>query len=195
MTNSIRCKKCKKVILYLPEDYEMSIKVECAKCHDKVSTAKNKETLASKYARMKKGPRKDIDSTSHFRSATEANFARILNYLGVEWQYEERVFTFSNQKYKTKPWIYVMDFTITKGNDRFNKKYIEVKGYMSPQSKQKLRRLRHNYPEDANNTIIIIYSKYNKKDILFCNKLNFSYVFYDELSKEFKDKIPEWEGK
>lgn len=198
MTKSIRCKKCKKVIAYLPDDYVMNVKVECAKCYSGVQTkTKTKETLVQKFSRMKKGPRADVfnfqNKNYSFKSRTEANFARILNHLGIEWTYEEDDFFFSREKYKTKPYGYLMDFTIVKGNSRFRSKFYEVKGYMTTNSKQRLRRLRHNYPEEADKTTVVIYSKYNKKDIEFCNKLNYNYMFYDELAKEFKDVISHWE--
>lgn len=194
MTQAIRCKKCKKIVFYIPDDYSMTVKVECASCHDNYPAAKKtKETLAQKFSRIKKGKRLDVHPTYNFKSPTEANFARILNSLGCEWTYEERVFTFEG--YNTKPHVYIMDFVITKGCDRFHEMYYEVKGYMTPSSKQKLRRFKKQYPEEFSKTVVIIYSKYNKKDIEFCNKLGYKYMFYDELSKEFKDSIPEWEGK
>lgn len=194
MTNSVRCSKCKKVFLYLPEGYEMNIDVVCAGCHLGVAqkkTTKVKETLVQKFSKMKKGPRPDVHPIYNFKSRTEANFARILNYLGCEWTYEERSFTFDG--YTTRPYVYIMDFVITKGCDRFKEGFVEVKGYMTPSSKQKLRRLRMKYPKEQKETTVIIYSHYNKKDIELCQKLGYEYMFYDELTKEFKDKIPKWE--
>lgn len=195
MTKSIRCKKCKKIIFYIPEEYDMNVKVLCTNCHDKIPAVRtsSKETLVQKFSRIKKGIREDVHPTYSFRSPTEANFARILNLLGCEWTYEERVFTFEG--YNLKPHLYVMDFVITKGCERFRHKFYEIKGYMTSSSKQKLRRLKKQYPEEFKETSVVIYSKYNKKDIEFCNKLGYNYMFYDELSKEFKGQIPLWEGK
>lgn len=69
----------------------------------------------------RKGYRKDI---GHFvRSTWEANFARILNYSGVDYEYEPKRF---NLGYTT----YTPDFKI--GN-----KYVEIKGYDTKEAKKK----------------------------------------------------------
>jgi hypothetical protein len=71
--------------------------------------------------------------------------------------------------------------------------WIEVKGYMDARSRNKLRRYKKCWPEDAAKTTVIIYTKYKKKDIEFCEKLGYKYLFYDELTKKYSDLIPEWE--
>ena len=57
-----------------------------------------------------------------------------------------------------------------------------------------MKRLKKQYPEEAAKTIIVIYSKYNKKDIKFCEEQGYKYLFYDVLSSEY-DSLPNWEGK
>ena len=119
-----------------------------------------------------------------------------MTYLGLNWKYEERAFTFDG--YKTKPHVYVMDFEILAHRKRkipegFKPGWVEVKGYMDARSRNKLRRFKKNYPEDAAKTTIVIYSQYKKKDIEFCQKLGFNYIFYDVLTKEYADKVPNWE--
>ena len=64
---------------------------------------------------------------------------------------------------------------------------------MNPASRQKLRRLVKNYPEDAAKTTVIIYDKYRKKDIEFCTKLGYKFLFYDVLTKEYSSQIQGWE--
>jgi len=114
--NIICCGKCGKNLFYLSDRYTMSFKVTCVDCEgDKKPKApsKTRRTMASNFSHTKKGVRKDIHPTYSFRSATEANFARILEYNKLKWAYEERAFTFSD--YKTRPHIYVMDFEIKDG--------------------------------------------------------------------------------
>lgn len=50
-------------------------------------------TTSNAYSRTKSGKRKDLDN-QFFRSAWEANVARILNYLKIEWRYEYKRFIF-----------------------------------------------------------------------------------------------------
>ena len=90
---------------------------------------------------IKRGKREDLGGVS-FRSAMEANYCRYLNYIGARWEYEPRVFDFlpfypyrANSTYK--PDFYLPD----------TDEYIEVKGYMTRQSKTKLKRMAKHYPE------------------------------------------------
>ena len=116
----IHCSKCKCELFYIPENYSMSCKVVCVDCGNKTpKKRKTRATAAGNFARTKKGKRKDIHPTYSFRSATEANFARILQYHNIQWKYEERAFTFTG--YKTKPHVYVMDFEMLTGPKK-NKK-------------------------------------------------------------------------
>lgn len=192
----VKCSKCKKKIFYIPEDYEMDIPVECVYCHDGIKPRRKKKTgrtLTGNYAKTRKGVRVDVHPTYSFRSATEANFARILNYLGLEWRYEERVFTFDHGGYKTKPYVYVMDFEIIKGNAEFPAGFYEIKGYMTASARQKLRRLKKLYPEEYKRTTVVIYTKYKKKDIEFCKRLGYIRMFYDEITKKYSKLIKGWE--
>lgn len=196
---AVKCFKCRKNIFYLPDGYKMDLKVECVECHRKAKTKTTKttktvkQTAAASYAKMKKGVRQDIHSSYSFRSATEANFARILEKLGVQWKYEERAFMFDNFGYKTKPFVYVMDFELLSGTKEFPAGYYEIKGYMTPASRQKLRRLKKCYPDDAAKTTVVIYNKYKKKDIEFCENLGYKYMLFDELTERFESIIPTWE--
>lgn len=66
------------------------------------------------------GFRKDLNST--FNSAMEANFARILNYLGISWKYEETGFG-------NKDYVYIPDFFLE------NNIIIETKGFWDQRSR------------------------------------------------------------
>jgi hypothetical protein len=190
----ILCKKCKKKLFYLPIGYDMGIKVLCAECHEGGPKEKEYKTpIQASYVKMKKGVRKDIHPTYNFKSATEANFARILNYLGLQWKYEERAFSFS--EYKTKPHVYIMDFEIldSDGVIGLPAGFYEIKGYMTGSARQKLRRLKQNYKEEASRTTVVIYNKYKKEDIKFCESLGYKYMFFSDLTDKYSKLIPTWE--
>lgn len=197
--NSIRCTKCKTAIGFMPTGYTIDIDILCIECNGgkKRKKSKTKRTASGNYSKVKGGVRPDIHPTLYFRSPTEANIARLLNHLNIQWKFEERSFSFHG--YKTKPFVYIMDFEVTKIDNRktlpdgFSPGFIEVKGWMNPASRQKLRRLKKQFPDEASKTTVIIYDKYRKKDIEFCKKLGYKYNFYDVLTKEYKDKVEGWE--
>lgn len=71
----------------------------------------------------KKGLRKDI---GHFvRSTWEANFARILNYCGISYEYELKRFDLGYATYLPDFYLFEKDM------------YIEIKGYDTKEAKQK----------------------------------------------------------
>ena len=198
----IKCSKCRKGIFYIPEGYTMGIKITCISCKKSKSTKTKttRRTASANYAKIKKGRRLDVHPTYSFKSPTEANFARIMNFLNLEWKYEERAFSFDG--YKRKPHVYIMDFEIIgqkapppSGFEHHNLEngYYEIKGYMTPQSREKLRRLKRHYQEEFKRTRVVIYNKYKKQDIEFCDKVGYQHMFYDELTKIFQPLIPEWE--
>lgn len=193
VNKSVSCSKCGKKVFYIPSTYAMNIPIVCVECHKGVKPNKsnNIQTVSGMYARVKKGKRIDIHPTYSFKSATEANFARILNLLGLEWRYEERVFTFPDRK--RKPFLYIMDFEIIKGNDRFFPGFYEVKGFMNSESRNKLTLLKKVHPVEAAKTTVIVYTKYRKKEIDFCQKKGYKVFCYDELTKEFSPQIKTWE--
>ena len=166
------------------------------KVRTRVSNTKAVRTAAGNYSRTVKGKRPDVHPTYSFKSRTEANFARILNFLGFNWKYEERAFTFEG--YKRKPHVYIPDFVVTGTGKsttelKIEEGIYEVKGWFNAASREKMRRLRQNYPKDADRTTIVIYSSKTKKDIDFCKKYQFKYLFYDKLCGEFSKIISGWE--
>ena len=78
--------------------------------------------------KFKKGSyRKDLKQ--YFRSNWEANYARILNYLKIKWEYEPQVFVVVVNK---RELTYRPDFYLPEKD-----KWIEVKGYWIGKAKQK----------------------------------------------------------
>ena len=98
------------------------------------------------YSRCRRGKRADLDN-AYFASSWEANVARHLNLLKslrqiVDWKYEPDTFWF--EKIKRGVRSYTPDFRVWEpdGTDH----YIEVKGWMDPKSKTKLRRMKKYHP-------------------------------------------------
>ena len=97
----------------------------------------------------------------YFRSRWEANYALYLEFLKtqkqiIEWEYEPKTFWFEGVKRGTVS--YLPDFRITNNNE--SQEYHEVKGWMDPRSKTKLKRMAKYYPEEK--LILIQEKQYNE---------------------------------
>ena len=105
-----------------------------------------KRTVASHtYSETKQGRREDLGN-QFFRSAWEANYARYLNWLQQggyidRWEYEPVTFWFEKIKRGTRS--YKPDFQVWEGQKTY---FVEVKGYMDPQSRTKLKRMVKYFP-------------------------------------------------
>lgn len=148
-------------------------------------TIKVKEKLNhNTYSRANSGRREDIGDM-FFRSSWEANIARYLDLL-VErgtiqhWWYEPVRFSFSEDMVvngkkvrgiKCGTVSYLPDFLILNNDDTFT--FIEVKGWMDPKSKTKLKRMVKYHPE-------IIVEVIGQKE-------------YDEITKKESRNIKGWE--
>ena len=127
-----------------------------------------------KWTHVKGGKRDDIRGGMYFRSAWEANYARYLSFLVAlseiaDWEYESDHFEFSAIKRGHRS--YTPDFKIINLDGSIE--YHEVKGWLDPASKVKLKRMAKYYPEIQ---IIII-----DKDA------------YQAIQKECKNLVPGWE--
>lgn len=197
-TKEVYCKKCGKALFYIPDGYEMSIKVLCIDCGNNKRSSKKKQkqrTAVDNYVRIRKGKRLDVHPTYCFRSPPEANFARLLSYLGkIDWKFEERVFTFAQEEYQRGPWQYIPDFEVKKSSHKiFTPGFYEIKGWMNPESRSRLRRFRKHYPKEAAKMTVILQRKSEKKATKFCIKNGFRVMYIDELAKEYAEHIPTWE--
>jgi len=85
-------------------------------------------------ARAKAGIRGDVSPTIYFFSRWEANYARLLNHLGVKWIHQPQTFQLRTQKYTP-------DFYLPESDT-----YVEVKNYLSDYSKNRDRQFREAYP-------------------------------------------------
>lgn len=122
--------------------------------------------------RYKSGRREDIGI--FVRSAWEANYARFLNFLIKNgeikaWEYEPDTFMFESIKRGTRS--YTPDFKVFQNDGSFI--YHEVKGWMSPTSITKLKRMKKYYPEV-------------RVDVIDKHR-------YRDISKTVSKMIPHWE--
>lgn len=107
----------------------------------------NKQFVAKSYTATKKRYRIIGGKKHFFKSAWEANVARILQKMKEqgtikEWFYEDKIFWFLNIKRGVRS--YVPDFRIyTDDSDEF----WEVKGYWDARSKTKIKRMAKYYPD------------------------------------------------
>ncbi len=134
------------------------------------------------FSRTKAGIRKDLGI--FFRSNWEANYARILNIENKKWYYEKDAFRLKTEKGGIRD--YTIDFTI-KG------KFTEVKGWLDPESKKKLRMFKECYPKEFSNTTLVI-DKRDDKTHKWLKRLGIKkFIFYRDLRNKYKNKI-KWEG-
>lgn len=126
------------------------------------------------YSRAKGGRRADI-GPMYFRSAWEANYARYLNWLIARgeidgWEYEPETFWFEAIKRGVRS--YKPDFRISEKGKSY---FVEVKGWMDPKSRTKLRRMKKYHPGVE---VRLVDAKQ-----------------YESIKRAVSRLIPEWEGK
>lgn len=88
----------------------------------------------NQYSRCKKGKRSDLEGV-YFRSAWEANYARILNYLSMAWEFEPETFDVGESE------TYTPDFKLADGS------FVEIKGWWTEIGKRKVELFRQRYPQ------------------------------------------------
>jgi len=108
-----------------------------------------------------------------FRSAWEANYARYLNWLqsrgDIErWEYEPETFWFEAIKRGVRS--YTPDFKVFEKGGFY---FVEVKGWLDPKSKTKLKRMKKYHPG--------------------VNVVLFGQADYKSLSRQLGGVIPNWE--
>lgn len=102
----------------------------------------------------------------YFRSRWEANYGRYLEWLKangaiLEWQHEAKTFWFEGIKRGCVS--YLPDFEVKSLNNTLQ--YHEVKGWMDPKSKTKLKRMAKYHPSVK--VLVITKRQYQKLDRLF----------------------------
>lgn len=110
-------------------------------------------TTSNAYSRCKGDIRSDLDC--YFRSAWEANVARILNCKNIKWEYEIKRFFF--EEIVDGVASYQPDFYLPEYD-----KWIEVKGWMDQKSKVRLKLFQEQFPDEYNKLILIDEKYYNQ---------------------------------
>jgi protein-arginine kinase activator protein McsA len=103
------------------------------------------------YSNAKRGWREVGGKRVFFRSRMEANYARFLTFTGVDWQFESKTFWFEGLKRGVVS--YTPDFYLPSTDE-----YLELKGWMDPRSKTKLKRMARYHPEVT--LRLVTYSEY-----------------------------------
>jgi hypothetical protein len=138
--------------------------------------------ITNPYSRTVSGKRVDLGDV-FFRSKTEANFARYLNLIGEEWDYEPRDFYFEG----------IRRGTVSYTPDFFNKtkgRWIEVKGWFDSKSITKLKRFKKYYPDEYAKLSLITQSRKTERIAI---ELGIPYERYEDIAKGSSKIIKEWE--
>ena len=125
-------------------------------------------TTSNAYSRCKGGYRNDLNQ--YFRSAWEANIARLLNHFNIIWKYEIKRFNFDKEVsgvISYQPDFYLPQYDI----------WIEVKGWMDAKSIKRLELFEKYFPCEY------------KKLFLIDEKV------YNDLNKIYASSIKNWEHK
>ena len=125
-------------------------------------------TTSNSYSRCRGGIRDDLNQ--YFRSAWEANIARVLNYLHIEWKYEYKRFNFENEVDDVLS--YQPDFYLPTID-----KWIEIKGWMDEKSKKRLDLFKKYYPKENENLYLV------------------DELVYREIEQKYSSLIKNWEHK
>ena len=113
-------------------------------------------------------------------------YARFLDFTGVVWQYEPKEFVFQNEVRGVK--VYNPDFFLPETDG-----WVEVKGWLDSKSKSKLKKFKKYYPEEFNKLKMVI-RKIRSEDAQWLFNLGIEkFDLYDNLVKQFRDTIPNWE--
>lgn len=157
-----------------PEERErMTIKANATKLAKYGTAGPAIFNSSNPYSIAKGGRRADLGNT-YFRSSWEANYARYLNWLvaqGVilKWRFESVTFRFDGVTRGTI--TYTPDFEVTENDGSIV--FHEVKGWMDPKSKTRLKRMKKYHPTVS---ILVIGQKE-----------------YSQISKTVSSLIPNWE--
>jgi hypothetical protein len=167
-----------------------TIKKKLAELSGKPGT---KNTIArNKISRI--GKRPDCNNL-FFRSSYEANVFRYLRILKNKGQiteilYEPRTFAFSEFGILRGQVSYTPDFQVIYPDGTYI--WIEVKGFLRPQDKTKIRRFKKYFPEDFGKLSSIVKSAKTEAAKFFVEVGSSVMLYYNDLKKH-KESIPGWE--
>lgn len=164
---------------------------------NKIKEIENKEkgiepTVKTKGIKSKIGKRKDCNNL-FFRSAWEANLYRYLKRCSeiIKVEYEPVDFTFWQFGHKKGTVSYTPDFRVTFNNGNWI--WIEVKGFLKPSDKTRIRRFQKYFPEEAKNLVALTAGP-NSQTAQFFKSVGVDIKwYYPDLNKECRKIIPNWE--
>jgi hypothetical protein len=162
-------------------------KIQGDKIAEEIITDETKKPPRSgnAYKHTKTGYRKDIDL--NVRSNWEANFVRILNAYKIKYEFEPTVFSFPIKRGVKG---YTPDFYLP-----LTEEWVEIKGYLDPKSKTKIKRFKRYYPKEFDKLTCIV-SKYARDAVDFFIDLGVNnIVYYEDIRSEYAENIIYWEGK
>lgn len=129
------------------------------------------------------------------RSSWENNVLLWLTGQGYSWEYEPTIFYFEKIKRGTRG--YTPDIKLTGQKKKsFNDDYIwiEVKGYLKPQDKTKMKRLKKYWPEEFARMQVITKCENNPATKFYREMGIPVFAFYDDLKALNVEKpIKNWE--
>lgn len=111
---------------------------------------KQKVVIANGYRSNVAGERTIGGKTYYLRSLWEINYCQYLEFMKrhgkiIDWEYEPYCFKFPKEAHDGPPFQYLPDFKVTMLDGSVE--WHEVKGFMNPGSKKKIKRLKQHYPE------------------------------------------------
>jgi hypothetical protein len=154
--------------------------------------AEKKSLAKKKKVRSKIGKRKDCNNL-FFRSGWEANLYRLLSRDPAirSLEYEPHTFDFFEFGVRRGQTTYTPDFKVTFEDGSYL--WVEVKGYLKPQDKTKLRRFKKWYPDEFARLVAVAPGP-TAVASLFFQELGVKIQWhYPELNKQYKNVIPHWE--
>jgi len=172
--------------LILPNRSETSVRsrILALSRESQIKTVK----VSSKPRRIGAGTAPDLGKTV-YRSGWERNFARVLKLNKIKWEYESKLFEFDRPKNSAV--AYLPDFHIL--DYEGEEIWVEVKGRVMPGTFSKLMGFKENYPEEFAK-LYAICEKGTKADKFFKRLGIPILMYYQDMRKEYKDRIPTWEG-
>lgn len=149
-----------------------------------------KQTQRIKQRRSHSGSRSGFRKHLGFtvRSSWENNFCLYLDHMKIEYLYEPRTFYFPE---RTGASSYVPDYRL---NYKGKEVWVEVKGRIDSKDRTKMRRLRDHYPEIFEKMEYVVEKPGCKADLSY-KKLGLEpFIYYNDLVKEFSNKLKYWES-
>ena len=166
-------------------------------------------TLHSSGPKGKKGRKSKIgkrpDLSGLFvRSGWEANCLRLFNYFKDNQypiffedkvisaiEYEPAIFSFAQFGILKGTVSYCPDIKLIFKDGTYI--WIEIKGYLKPQDKTKIRRFKKFFPAEYEKLYAITGSIKTKASEFFVEQKIPFLCFYNDLNKEYRKEIPHWE--